>query len=190
LEKRINPGGRIKPNEIYVLIETKNVSGTSIILLNDREEVFDCVWARIVEHDTEGNATILDYLRNPCAPKVDHHGVIFEEINPRVLAYTPSNSELCGTGAGVLGVGYGIPGRPGGRQGNVDLGRVGLAGAGSTCWFGSGAGRLGLASCVITLLLLGDAVVVRNLSSQVVRLYGNRKAPGWSEREEKDGECG
>jgi hypothetical protein len=52
-------------------------------------------------------------------------------------------------------------------------------------------GRVRLAPFVeTTLLLLGDAVVIRNLPRQVVRADAERECLGWSKRAEEDSERG
>ena len=187
MEKRINSGGRIEPNQIYVLIGAIGVGG--ITRLSSLEEIGDRFWSEIMEHDAEGNVNAIERREFLRVPKVDNPGAgTYEETDPLVVPQSPRKSELSRTCGGVVrSRDFSILGRLGGRRGRLALGRVTTVG--SACWFGSGAGRPGLATRLITLLL-GDAVMVRKLSSQVIRLYGDRKGLGRSEREEKDNECG
>jgi hypothetical protein len=187
------------------LVETKGVG--SITGLSELDKTVDLVFSSAPEHDTDGNASVLDRGGNLRVPKMEHLDALGsgEKSNPLVIAHSPGNSELSGTGGSVgrrlCLNGFG---RIGSRRENdvlrgIGLGRVVLrrvrvlGGVGVLRRLGSIVGwfgRLGLASLLVTTLLLGNSVMVREVPSQMVRLDRNREGLGGSERTEEDSECG
>ena len=148
--------------------------------LSELDKVVDLILTGTPEHDADGDASGLDCIRDLGRPNVEHLDTLrgSNERNPLVVAHSPSNRELPGTGGGVgRGVGLDAIGRRGGRR---LRGVVVLDGSGG--WLRVGrAGRPRLASLVSTLLL-GEAVVVGDVSSHVVGPDGDSESLGGSER--------
>lgn len=169
-----------KVNQGYVLVET--VCVFSVTRLGILDEAVDPVLGGAPEHDADGKAGLLDSVWDYNIPKVDDLDASArgDVKQPLVIAHSPSNAKFSGTrggiglnvvwrrGRGRLGIVLG--GRRAGRLGGGSR-RVILVGIG---WFRSGrnAAGLGLASlvAVTSLLLLGNPVVVGDLSSQMVRV--------------------
>jgi hypothetical protein len=91
------------------LVETEGVG--SVTGFGELDEAVNPVLAGTPEHDADRNASVLDCRRNLSVPKVEHLDALGsgDESNPLVVAHSPSNSKLSGTG-GSVGRGLGLDG--------------------------------------------------------------------------------
>ena len=148
--------------------------------LSELDEVVDLILAGTPKHDADGEASGLDQVGDLSGPKMDHLDTLGggDEQKPLVVAHSPSNGEFARAG-GSVGWGLGLDAV--GRRGGARLGGVVVLDRGRAGRPGGGAGRPGLAS-LGTTLLLGNAVVVGDVPSQVVRPDGDGEGLRGSER--------
>jgi hypothetical protein len=183
----------------------------SITGLGILDESVDTVLVKTPEHDADGNTRVLHRVGDGSGPKMEHYDITgsYKERYPRVITHSPSNGEFsCArrgrrrcigwAGAGGASARCGCGRRWRGGRVVAPLGRwVGRQrserargrGARERRARGRGAGsRPGLAGIAL-LLLLDNPLMVGELPSQVmVRLNGERKGLGGSERTEEDSE--
>jgi len=149
--------------------------------LSELDEAVDPILAGTPEHDADGDASGLDCVWDLSSPNMEHLDTLGggKERNPLVVAHSPSNRELPGTGGGVgRGLGLDAIGRRGGRR---RLGGVVVLDGSVGRLRGGRAGRPRPAS-LVTTLLLGEAVVVGDVPSQVVGPDGDSESLGGNER--------
>jgi hypothetical protein len=185
----------------------------SITGLGVLDESVDTVLVKTPEHDADGKTRVLHRVRDGGGPKMEHYDIrgSYEERYPRVVTKSPSDGEFSPARRGRGGcVGWACAGGAGARCGRRWRGRVvtplgrwvgrqrsgrarGRGARGRIARERRARGRVagsrpGLAGIAL-LLLLGNSVVVGELPSQVVvRLDGEGKGLGGSERTEEDSE--
>ena len=156
-----------------------------IARLSELDEVVDLILGGTPEHDADRDASGLDCVRDLSSPKMEHLDTLGggDERNTLVVAHSPSNREFPGTGGGVgRGLGLDAVGRGGGGGGGARrLGGVVALDRSAGRLRARRAGRPRPAS-LGTTLLLGEAVVVGDVPSQVVGLDGESEGVGGSER--------
>jgi len=109
--------GHVRLGWFVDLVETKYMA--SITGLGVLEEIVDTVLVSTPEHDADRDTRVLDSVRNDDVPKMEHldTGGRCQKGYSRVIAHSPSNSELSRTRRGRRGWGirWGGVGRAGAR---------------------------------------------------------------------------